>query len=288
MPTILTMQSHVVYGHVGNAAAVFPLQRLGAEVWPLNLLQFSNHPGYGGFAGEVFAPAHIAALIAGLEARDLFARCDAVLSGYLGTSALGEAVLDGVHRVKAVNPRALYACDPVMGDAAPGVYVTPDLPDFFRQRAVPRADILTPNLFELGLLVGQTITDEASLRAALHACHAMGPRIILVTSVLLEDMPGDALDLIVSAPEGCLRLSTPKLVGAVNGAGDMIAALFLHHILMGEGAGQAMARAAASVFGIIRHTANARPAGACHHRRARGACEAKPSVHAGCFLRNFH
>jgi pyridoxine kinase len=254
MPTILTMQSHVVYGHVGNAAAVFPLQRLGAEVWPLNLLQFSNHPGHGGFAGEVFAPSHITALIAGLEARGLFARCDAALSGYLGTSALGEAVLDAVSRLKAANPRALYACDPVMGDAAPGVYVAPDLPDFFRQRAVPRADILTPNLFELGLLTGLTITGEASLRAALHACHAMGPRIILVTSVMLEDMPGDALDLIVSAPDGCFRLCTPKLEGAVNGAGDMIAALFLHHILLGEGAAQAMAQAGSSVFGIIRHT----------------------------------
>jgi pyridoxine kinase len=256
MPTILSLQSHVVYGHVGNAAAVFPLQRLGAEVWALNLLQFSNHPGYSGFAGEIFAASHITALLGGLEARGILPQCDAILSGYLGTRALGEAVLDGVGRVKAANPDALYACDPVMGDSAPGVYVQPDLPDFFRHYAVPRADILTPNLFELGVLTGREIATRAVLHAALDACHAMGPRIILVTSVMVEDTPIDAIDLVVSAPQGRFRLRTPKLEGAVNGAGDMIAALFLYHILKGDVAGQAMARAASSVFGIIRHTKN--------------------------------
>ncbi|HMK68724.1 MAG TPA: pyridoxal kinase, partial [Stellaceae bacterium] len=142
---ILSIQSAVAYGRVGNAAAVFPLERLGFEVWRVDTVLFSNHTGYGAWRGKVLEPELVAEILRGVAERGVFPSCEAVLSGYLGTSALGEVVLDAVARVKQANPRALYCCDPVMGDAGRGLFVKPDLPDFFRDRALAVADLLTPN-----------------------------------------------------------------------------------------------------------------------------------------------
>ena len=166
---ILSIQSWVSYGHVGNASATFPLQRMGAEVWAINTVQFSNHTGYGSWTGEVFTGAQIGALVDGIAARGVLPRCDAVLSGYLGDPTVGEAILTAAVRVRAANPAALWCCDPVIGDVGRGVYVRPMIPEFLRDRAVPLADILTPNQFELEWLTGRTVTTLDSARAAVAA-----------------------------------------------------------------------------------------------------------------------
>src|SRR5436190_16062584 len=207
---ILSIQSWVAYGHVGNAAAVFPMQRLGHEVWAVNTVQFSNHPGYGAFRGQVFSADAVREAVAGIGDRGLLPSCDAVLSGYLGDAAIGEVVLDAAQRVKAANPNALYCCDPVIGDAGPGVYVREGIPEFMRTRAVPAADIVTPNLFELQLLAGQQGEPMRDIRAAIDAVHALGPRIVLVTSVTADDTPADFVDLLASASGECFRVRTPK------------------------------------------------------------------------------
>ena len=126
---ILSIQSWVAYGHVGNASAVFPLQRLGAEVWAINTVQFSNHTGYGHWTGQVFTGEAIRALVDGVEARGVLPSCDAVLSGYVGGKDIGAAILHAVARVRAANPHALYCCDPVIGDDRDGVYVRPASPN---------------------------------------------------------------------------------------------------------------------------------------------------------------
>src|SRR5215470_17998943 len=150
---ILSIQSHVAYGHVGNAAATFPLQRLGIEVWPIHTVQFSNHTGYGQWRGRVFEPDVIGELVQGIEERGVLGACDGVLSGYMGSAAIGEAILEAVARVKAANPAARYCCDPVIGDAGRGRYVRPEIPALLRERALAQADVVTPNQFELGELV---------------------------------------------------------------------------------------------------------------------------------------
>ncbi|HYZ64274.1 MAG TPA: pyridoxal kinase, partial [Acetobacteraceae bacterium] len=141
---ILSIQSWVAYGHVGNAAAVFPLQRLGAEVWAVNTVQFSNHLGYDGFRGQVFGAAHVEDVVAGIAERRALGGCNAVLSGYMGDAAVGEAIIGAVARVRAANKAALYCCDPVMGDEG-SFYVRPGIPELIEARAVPEADLLTPN-----------------------------------------------------------------------------------------------------------------------------------------------
>ena len=134
-PLILSIQSHVAWGHVGNAAAVFPLQRLGFEVLPVHTVQFSNHTGYGQFRGQVFGADHIREIIAGLRERGVLQRVSAVLSGYLGDAGTGAVILDAVGEIRRENPAVRYLCDPVMGDVGRGVFVNPAIPDFLRDQA---------------------------------------------------------------------------------------------------------------------------------------------------------
>ena len=254
---ILSIQSWVAYGHVGNAAAMFPMQRLGHEVWAVNTVQFSNHTGYGAWTGSVFTGEAVRDLVTGIAARGALARCDGVLSGYMGDAAIGEAILDAVAQVKAARPDALYCCDPVIGDVGRGVFVRPGIPEFMRERAVASADIITPNHFELELLAGFEARTARDLAAALDVVHALGPKVIVVTSLHTADTPADVIDLVASSPQGRFRVRTPLLPVSVNGAGDAIAALFFVHCLQSRDAGEALARAASSVYGLLKRTAEA-------------------------------
>jgi pyridoxine kinase len=254
---LLSIQSHVAYGHVGNSAAVFALQRMGVAVWPVHTVQFSNHPGYGGFRGRVFEGELIRDVVQGLDDRGVLGACDGVLSGYLGDAGTGAAILDAVARVKRANPAALYCCDPVIGDAGPGVYVRDGIPEFLRERAVAVADIVTPNHFELDQLTGRasiTLTDAV---AAIDALHAMGPRIVLVSSVQTDETPEDAVDLLASDGAERLRVRTPRLAIAANGAGDLLSALFLARFLREGSLARALELSVASVFGVLARTEQA-------------------------------
>ncbi|HEY7457739.1 MAG TPA: pyridoxal kinase PdxY [Xanthobacteraceae bacterium] len=252
---ILSIQSHVAYGHVGNAAAVFPLQRLGIEVWPIHTVQFSNHTGYGAWRGQVFEASLIRDVMQGIEERGVLAECDGVLSGYMGSAETGSAILDAVDRVKVANRKARYCCDPVIGDVGRGVFVRPGIPEFMRERAVPAADIVTPNQFELDHLTGLTSGTIEEAARACGAIHAMGPTVVLVTSLHVQDTPKDAIDLLVSSPEGRFRVRTPRLDLSINGAGDAIAALFFAHCLRRGSMAEALSLAASSIFGLMRQTA---------------------------------
>ncbi|MBK8007833.1 MAG: pyridoxal kinase PdxY [Rhizobiales bacterium] len=251
---LLSIQSHVAYGHVGNAAATFPLQRLGAEVWPVHTVQFSNHTGYGAWRGQVFGADLIRDVMAGIEERGVLPKCDGVLSGYMGDAAIGEAILGAAAKVKAANANAQYCCDPVIGDVGRGVFVRPGIPEFMRGKAVPEADVITPNQFELDYLSGLKITALSDALKAVKRLHNVGPKTILVTSLHVEDTPKDSIDLIASGPDGIFRLRTPLLDISVNGAGDAIAALFFFHLLKTKSSAEALSSAASSIFGLMKRT----------------------------------
>ena len=193
----------------------------------------------------------------GIEERGVLPRCDAVLSGYMGSAEIGEAILDAARRVKAANPAALWCCDPVIGDVGRGVFVRPGIPEFLRDQALPAADIITPNQFELEWLTGREVRTLAEAKAAVAALQARGPRCVLVTSLRLEDTPDDEIGMLAGEGGRFWRLSTPMLPVSVNGAGDAIAALFLFHRLRGGRREVALAAAASSVFGLLRRTAEA-------------------------------
>ncbi|MCX6463406.1 MAG: pyridoxal kinase PdxY [Pseudonocardiales bacterium] len=250
---ILSVQSSVAYGHVGNSAAVFPLQRLGHEVWPVLTVHFSNHTGYGEWRGPLLAPSDVADVIRGVGERGVFPTCDAVLSGYQGAETVGEVVLDAVAQVKAANPAAVYCCDPVMGDVGRGFFVRPGIPEFMRDRVVPAADVVTPNQFELEFLVGSPVGTVPDLLAAVDAVRATGPRRVLVTSVRTDATPDDAIEMVAVDDEGAWSVRTPLLPLSVNGAGDLTAALFLAHSLT-DGTRVALERTASSVFAVLAAT----------------------------------
>jgi pyridoxine kinase len=254
---LLSIQSHVAYGHVGNAAAVFPLQRLGVEVWPIHTVQFSNHTGYGKWTGRVFDGGMIRELVQGIDARGVLGECDGVLSGYIGSADIGAAILDAVAEVKMANPAARYCCDPVIGDVGRGIFVRDGVAEFFRTKAVPAADVLTPNQFELDHLAGGESRTLAQAFAAIDTLHAMGPGVIMVTSLQTDDTPGNAIDLIASDKADRYRVRTPKLPISVNGAGDAIAALFFAHYLRDGDVGNALSLAASSIFGVLSKTMDA-------------------------------
>jgi len=258
---ILSIQSWVAYGHVGNASAMFPLQRLGAEVWAVHTVQFSNHTGYGAWTGQVFTGHAVRDVVDGIAARGVLPGCDAVLSGYMGDAGIGEAVLDAVARVRAANPAALYCCDPVIGDTGKGVFVRPGIPELMRARAVPAADILTPNGFELQHLTGRTISTRADAAAAVAdlqgAMAPSGPATVLVTSLRTDDTPDDAVDMLAADRTGAWLLRTPLLPLEVNGAGDAIAALFLFHRLRTGRTAAALEAAGSAVHGLLRRTLDA-------------------------------
>ncbi|MBW8726720.1 MAG: pyridoxal kinase PdxY [Inquilinus limosus] len=254
MTAILSIQSSVAYGHVGNSAAVFPLQRLGIDVWPVLTVHFSNHTGYGSFRGPVLAADQIAEVLRGVEERGVLPGCDAVLSGYMGDVSLGALVLDAVAKVKAANPKAIYCCDPVLGDVDRGFFVRPGLPEFMAERAVPQADIITPNQFELEFLAGREVKTLADALAAARAVQATGPKIVLVTSLTRQDAPADVIEMLAVAPDGAWIVATPRLPISVNGSGDITAALFLAHYLRSGDPAVALGRTAGTVYAVMEET----------------------------------
>lgn len=254
---LLSIQSHVAYGHVGNSAAVFALQRLGCEVWPIHTVQFSNHTGYGVWTGRVFDAAMISELVDGLAARGVLAACDGLLSGYVGSAEIGAAILDAVAAVKAANPAARYCCDPVIGDVDRGVFVRAGIVEFMRDHAVRFADIVTPNHFELDRLIGGSSKTMKETCEAIDALHATGPGTVLVTSVRTQETPDDVIDLIASDGSGRFRLRTPKLPIAADGAGDLMAALFTFHLIERGSTAEALSHATSAVFGLLKRTAAA-------------------------------
>jgi pyridoxine kinase len=248
---ILSVQSSVAYGHVGNSAAVFPLQRLGHEVWPVLTVHFSNHTGYGEWRGPLLAADDVADVIAGIGDRGVLGEADAVLSGYQGDPAVGQVILDTVEKVRALNPDAVYCCDPVMGDVGRGMFVRPGIPEFMRDSVVPRADIITPNHFELDFLAGRETHGLDELLEAVDVVRDRGPRDVLVTSVLHEDLGDDALDVVAVSDEGAWAVTTPLLPITPNGGGDITAALYLAHLRTSRSPATALASTVSSVYAVL-------------------------------------
>jgi pyridoxine kinase len=254
---ILSVQSWVADGHVGNAASLFALQRLGAEVAAIHTVQFSNHPGHGAFTGRVYPAEDISALLLGLSAHGTLTQCDALLTGYAGTAETGAALLRAARLLRQARPDALWCCDPVMGDDG-RLYVKPDLPDFFAREAAPLADIMTPNQFELGLLTGLPVGSMEEVRhAAVRLSGRLrpdGPGLVLVTSVATPQTPPGRLKMLLASRQGGWLVGTDLLPAKFSGAGDLLAALYLFHFLSCGDPVRAAERASGSLAGVLRRT----------------------------------
>jgi pyridoxine kinase len=232
---------------------------LGHEVWAVNTVEFSNHTGYGAWRGRAASAEQVAEIVQGIEALGQFSRCDGLLTGYVGDAALADVVLDTARRVRAANPRTVWCCDPVLGDIDTGIYVKPGIDTFFRDRAIPAADLVTPNHFELEHLTGRTVS---TMSEALSAARTLlrgeprGPRLALITSLRRADASADTIEMVAVTPDAAWRVATP-MIGfeiAPNGTGDAVAALFTAHWIGGDDVADALGKAASSIFAVLEAT----------------------------------
>ncbi|MFM0505165.1 pyridoxal kinase PdxY [Paraburkholderia caffeinilytica] len=252
---VLSIQSHVVFGHAGNSAAVFPMRRLGVNVWPLNTVQFSNHTQYGHWTGGAIEASQMEDLVEGIGAIGMLPRCDAVLSGYLGTPEQAQAVLEIVKAVKAANPRAWYFCDPVMG-AASGCKVEPGIQEFLVRTMPEVADAMAPNHTELQRLVGREIE---TLEEAVTACReviARGPKLVLVKHLLDRNSPADRFNMLVVTEREAWMGQRPLYPFARQpvGVGDLTSAVFVARTLLGDSIRAAFEHTLAAVNAVVKAT----------------------------------
>jgi pyridoxine kinase len=254
---LLSCQSRVAYGHVGNAAAVFALQRLGHEVIAIDTVSLAHHQGYGPAPGRVIPADELSAQIDGLAAIGALDRVDAILSGYLGTRAAGAVVLHAVKHIRARRPGAFYVCDPVIGDRDKGMYVAEDLARFFASEALVAADLITPNHFELEILTGRPLPRLADVLAALGELRTRGPRSVAATSVVTAEGDAATLTTIGLDASGAWQVATPRLPTRAKGAGDLFTALLTAHLCGGRPLTEALAESVSAVYAVIEQTAAA-------------------------------
>ena len=255
MHNVLSIQSAVAYGHAGNSSATFPLQRSGVNVLPVYTVTFSNHTGYGSWRGPMIPATDVADVITGIDERGVLHRVDAVLAGYLGSAEVGQVVLDAASLVKCRNPKAIFLADPVMGDVGRGFYARPGIPEFFRDRVVAAADIMTPNLFELQYLVGRETSTLSDVAAAARELRAQGPGLVLVTSVVADDAADGLLRMLAVDADSTWLVETPTLDCSFVGSGDLTSAMFLAHWLRNQSLGETLGVTASVVYSILEQTA---------------------------------
>ncbi len=248
---ILSLHSQVVSGHVGNNAAVLPLQLMGFEVWAVPTVLYSNHPGHGTYTGSVTPADEISALIDGMEQRGRLGECHGVLTGYLGDSAQAATVADAVSRVRRQTPTAIICCDPILGDQGTGIYVRDGVPEAITKHLIPAANLATPNYFELEILTGTTIRTLTDALAAGHQLRSLGPDTVVCSSLQREDGPADEIETLLVTGAGAWIARNPKVPNPPNGTGDLLAALILGHTLRGAAPDQALAASVSTVHSIV-------------------------------------
>ncbi|MFM4701921.1 pyridoxal kinase PdxY [Aeromonas bivalvium] len=257
MKRVLSIQSHVVFGCAGNSAAVFPMRRLGIEVWPVNTVQFSNHTQYReGWQGMRMPHGHIGQLVSGLADIGVLGQCDGILSGYLGSAEQGEEILAAVAHLKALNPNAIYFCDPVMGHPEKGCMVAPGVADFFKTRALPRADLLAPNLLELEQLTGRAIRNVPQALAACRQLREQGVNMVMVKHLGKAGFAADRFEMLLVCEGGAFHIARPLYPFARHpiGVGDLLSATLLANLLAGFDPVAAFERTNASVDAVLART----------------------------------
>jgi pyridoxine kinase len=252
--TVISIQSQVAYGHVGNSAAVFPMQIRGIDVIAVPTTLLSNRPGYPTIRGRILDADLVADLLVGIEERGAIDSCQIVLSGYLGSPPIAGVVIEFVTRAKANNPKLIYCCDPVLGDSDPGLFVHAEIPPIFRDSLCPLADIITPNHFELEWLCGAKATTIDEVVKSARALSARGPSTVVVTGAQLADTPEDRVDTVAIEGSSVWRLSTPRLPIRPFGTGDLFSSLFVSSLVLGSDTRGALEDAVSATFAVLERT----------------------------------
>ena len=248
MKNVISIQSHVVYGYAGNKSAVFPMQLLGVDVWALNTVQFSNHTQYGKWTGMVIPKEQIGEIVRGIDEIGELHKCDAMVSGYIGSAEQVEEIIKALQKIKSKNPNAIYLCDPVMGHPDKGCIVADGVKEGLIKLAMAQADIMTPNLVELRELTGLTVENFAQAIEAVKVILSKGPKKVLVKHLSKVGQDPSQFEMLLANQEGIWHINRPlhKFDREPVGVGDLTAGLFLANLLNGK-----------SDIEAFEHTANA-------------------------------
>lgn len=256
MPSVISVQSHVCYGHVGNSAAVFAMQKLGVEVHAIPTTILSNHPAHSSFYGRAIDPTLLHDLFVGVEEREAFKSSDVILSGYLASIENGEVITNAVKRYKQLNPKGLYCLDPVMGDKGKGVFVSEGIPELIMDQLLPLADIITPNKFEFDKITHtnansytEMITEARSL------IEQYNLRCVVITSAEQpSDKGNQAIGVLIVRAEAAWLITTPYLTVSPSGTGDFFTGLLVGWITRGFSEEIAAQKSICALFRIIELT----------------------------------
>ncbi|EPW6709248.1 pyridoxal kinase PdxY [Vibrio parahaemolyticus] len=252
MKSILSIQSHVVYGHAGNSSAVFPIQRMGIDAWPIHTVQYSNHTQYEqGWKGQKFCSDDIRTLLLGLDNINTLGECGAVLSGYQGSPDQCKAVADVVRSVKESNHNAIYVCDPVMGDPDKGCIVADGVREEITQSLLPISDVIVPNQYELTAMTGVEIHSVYDAVTACKEALKLGPKIVLVKH--LHSIDSDMFSMILATPKACYLTQRPNIEFKQQpvGVGDLISAVFTACLMKNMSPTVAFRHTNNAIYGVL-------------------------------------
>ncbi len=255
---ILSIQSHVAFGHAGNSSAVFPMQRMGYSVIDVNTVLFSNHTGYGKWGGDLVSLDTVKSVLQGVQARGAFTTTKAVVTGYMGSPVLGDTIMETVATVKSESGECVYVCDPVFGDVGRGIFALNGIAEYFRDVALKNCNICTPNLFELGWLTHTAPNTIADIITSAHMLLNDTTHTVLVTSAEHDQTVENSIEMLVITPDYTYRVATPRVHMPMppNGSGDATTALFTTHYLDTNGDIKAtLERTASSIYEIFTETA---------------------------------
>jgi len=252
--SVISIQSQVAYGHVGNSAAAFALQMHGIDVIAVPTTLLSNRPGYPTIRGRVLEAELVADLLRGIEERGAIERASMILSGYLGSAEIAAVVAGFVTRAKTLNPALRYTLDPVLGDRDRGLFVRSEIPPLVRDRLLPLADVITPNHFEFEHLAGAEARTLDQAVAQARGLIAHGPAAVVITSAELSGTPESEIETLAIERARVARVRTPRVAVSPNGTGDLFAALFSAARILDQDTPDALAHAASAMFAVLERT----------------------------------
>jgi pyridoxine kinase len=252
--SVISIQSQVAFGHVGNSAAVFPMQLHGIDVVAVPTTLLSNRPGYPTIRGRVLEAELVADLLRGIEERGAVERASMILSGYLGSAGIAAVVAGFVTRAKALNTALRYTLDPVLGDRDRGLFVHAEIPPLVRDRLLPLADVITPNHFEFEWLCGAEARTQGQVIAQARGLIARGPDTVVITSAELKGTSSGEIETLAIERAGTWRVRTPRVPISPNGTGDLFAALFASARVQEQDTPEALTHAASAMFAVLERT----------------------------------
>lgn len=262
---LVSVQSQVVYGSVGNSVAVPALQACGLNVAAVPTVMLSNTPHYPSIHGGAVPIDWFSGYLQDLLARGALRRARAILAGYLGSPAQAAVLARWIDRVRAERPRIQVLIDPVIGDHDHGIYVDPGLIDAYRQHLLPRADGLTPNGFELACLTGQRADDPEAVICAARRLLTGRTGWVVVTSAAPGACAPDELRVAVVTRNGHRVITHPRIPAAPKGTGDLFSAMLTARLLAGASVFEAAERASDQVIAAVQRTHRAQCAELLRH-----------------------